>query len=327
MARAGRETWRVYDDIARHILADSVQSLKNCLDVTEAVIQDLDITTSRWARKESWLVMAANWINTCDGSPQTPTNVSRGVFGATVGTDRLLKMFDRYGIKATWFTPAHTLESFPSQLAKVRDSGHEIGLHGYTHENIAKLNAQQQLDVLTRSIDAVTKFTGKKPKGYTAPLWATSKELIPQLQDAGILYDHSFMHHDVQPYWAPDTLAFSWVETNLLDDANDHDEAIQGSRDMGWAQGYVDTHSVERLWKEQFDFAYREYDEFIFPMSIHPQVSGKPQVIMMHERIIEHINKHPGVEWMTLSGMAEEFVAGRITGATIEGGVDPTARM
>ncbi|KXT04765.1 hypothetical protein AC578_9746 [Pseudocercospora eumusae] len=96
---------------------------------------------------------------------------------------------------------------------------------------------------------------------------------------------------------------------------------------MGWAQGYVDTHSVERLWKEQFDFAYREYDEFIFPMSIHPQVSGKPQVIMMHERIIEHINKHPGVEWMTLSGMAEEFVAGRITGATIEGGVDPTARM
>ncbi|KXT04766.1 hypothetical protein AC578_9746 [Pseudocercospora eumusae] len=292
----------------------------------------------------------ANWINTCDGSPQTPTNVSRGVFGATVGTDRLLKMFDRYGIKATWFTPAHTLESFPSQLAKVRDSGHEIGLHGYTHENIAKLNAQQQLDVLTRSIDAVTKFTGKKPKGYTAPLWATSKELIPQLQDAGILYDHSFMHHDVQPYWAPDTLAFSWVETNVANSASswmmpmttmkpskvveipsnwhlDDWPPLNPIPDMGWAQGYVDTHSVERLWKEQFDFAYREYDEFIFPMSIHPQVSGKPQVIMMHERIIEHINKHPGVEWMTLSGMAEEFVAGRITGATIEGGVDPTARM
>jgi len=32
------------------------------------------------------------------------------------------------------------------------------------------------------------------------------------------------------------------------------------------AQGFVDTHVVERLWKEQFDFAYREYDTFIFPM-------------------------------------------------------------
>lgn len=70
-----------------------------------------------------------------------------------------------------------------------------------------------------------------------------------------------------------------------------------------------------RLWREQFDFAYREYDTFIFPMSIHPQVSGKPQVILMHERsaqalprsieedvidaqgsLIDYINRHEGVE-------------------------------
>ena len=49
-------------------------------------------------------------------------------------------------------------------------------------------------------------------------------------------------------------------------------------------KGFVDTAVVEKLWREQFDFAYREYDSFIFPMSIHPQVSGKPQVILMHER-------------------------------------------
>lgn len=50
------------------------------------------------------------------------------------------------------------------------------------------------------------------------------------------------------------------------------------------AQGFVDTSVVEKLWLEQFDFAYREYETFIFPMSIHPQVSGKPHVILMHER-------------------------------------------
>ena len=50
------------------------------------------------------------------------------------------------------------------------------------------------------------------------------------------------------------------------------------------AQGFVDTSVVEKLWLEQFDFAYREYDSFVFPMSIHPQVSGKPGVILMHER-------------------------------------------
>lgn len=61
-----------------------------------------------------------------DGCCTDRTNMSRGIFGATVGLDRVLKLFDKYGIKATFFTPCHTLESWPSQLAKVRDAGHEM---------------------------------------------------------------------------------------------------------------------------------------------------------------------------------------------------------
>ena len=73
------------------------------------------------------------------------------------------------------------------------------GLHGYTHEYVSRLSITQQLDVLTRCIDALTSFTGQKPLGFTAPAWSTSPDLIPMLEDFGILYDHSFMHHDVQP--------------------------------------------------------------------------------------------------------------------------------
>ena len=65
-------------------------------------------------------------INTRDGSKAGPTDVSRGVFGATVGIDRLLKLWDKFNIKTTWFVPAHSIETFPVQLAKVRDAGHEM---------------------------------------------------------------------------------------------------------------------------------------------------------------------------------------------------------
>ena len=68
----------------------------------------------------------SNWLNTKDGSPVDVANVSRGVFGATVGTDRLLKLFDKRKIRASWYVPAHSLESFPAQMAKVRDAGHEL---------------------------------------------------------------------------------------------------------------------------------------------------------------------------------------------------------
>jgi hypothetical protein len=68
----------------------------------------------------------SGWINTQTGQKADLTNISRGIFGATVGTDRLLKLFDKYQIKATWFIPGHSIESFPKQMAKVRDAGHEM---------------------------------------------------------------------------------------------------------------------------------------------------------------------------------------------------------
>lgn len=46
-------------------------------------------------------------------------------------------------------------------------------------------------------------------------------------------------------------------------------------------------------------------DEFIFPMTIHPDVSGRPHVLLMHERIIEHINKHEGVKWVTMAEVCD----------------------
>ncbi|THZ43417.1 glucose 1-dehydrogenase [Aureobasidium pullulans] len=285
-----------------------------------------------------------------DGTPQNGTNVSRGIFGATVGLERLLKLFNKHDIKATFLieladgmtladmesspsTPAHTIESFPEQLAKVKEAGHEIGLHGYTHEHISGLSATQQRDVLAKSIDVLTSFTGLKPKGYTAPAWDTSKELIPLLEEFGIIYDHSFMHHDLQPYFAPDG-RHSWVETDVKKEASSWMKPMTKIKPSeiveipaNWhvddsQHGFISTHELEKLWLEQFDYAYEEYDTFIFPMSIHPQVSGKPHVIKMHERIIEYINKHEGVEWMPLGDMATEFLEGRIAGVEIEGGVD-----
>lgn len=46
-------------------------------------------------------------------------------------------------------------------------------------------------------------------------------------------------------------------------------------------------------------------DDFIFPMTIHPDVSGRPHVLLMHERIIEHINKHEGVRWVTMAEVCD----------------------
>ena len=44
-----------------------------------------------------------------------------------------------------------------------------------------------------------------------------------------------------------------------------------------------------------------------FPMTIHPDVSGRPHVLMMLERLYNHMASHPGVKFVTMDEMADDF--------------------
>lgn len=35
-------------------------------------------------------------------------------------------MFKKYNMKTTWFIPGHSLDTFPEEMAAVRDAGHEM---------------------------------------------------------------------------------------------------------------------------------------------------------------------------------------------------------
>jgi peptidoglycan/xylan/chitin deacetylase (PgdA/CDA1 family) len=48
------------------------------------------------------------------------------MFAGEVGSPRLLRMFAKYNIKTTWFIPGHSLDTFPKEMAMVRDQGHEM---------------------------------------------------------------------------------------------------------------------------------------------------------------------------------------------------------
>ena len=56
------------------------------------------------------------------------------------------------------------------------------------------------------------------------------------------------------------------------------------------SQGFESPRVVEETWRDAFDWVYRKYDYAIFPMTIHPDVSGRPQVLAMHERLFEHMS-------------------------------------
>jgi peptidoglycan/xylan/chitin deacetylase (PgdA/CDA1 family) len=73
------------------------------------------------------------------------------------------------------------------------------------------------------------------------------------------------------------------------------------------SHGFVNPRHLEESWRDQFDWVYRENDYAVFTMTIHPDVSGRPQVLLMLERLIEHIQKHDGTKFLTFDEIADDF--------------------
>lgn len=86
-------------------------------------------------------------------------------------------------------------------------------------------------------------------------------------------------------------------------------------------QGFVNPRDVEVQWRDQFAFLYREYDSFVFTISVHPQVSGRSNIMLMHERFIDFLKGHDGVEFKTMEQVCDEFKQGNIAGAEVTAGV------
>src|SRR5438105_3881631 len=57
----------------------------------------------------------AGWLGTYGGE-NSPNDISRGFFAGEVGVPRLLQLFERSGLKTTWFIPGHSVETFPQQM-------------------------------------------------------------------------------------------------------------------------------------------------------------------------------------------------------------------
>jgi peptidoglycan/xylan/chitin deacetylase (PgdA/CDA1 family) len=267
------------------------------------------------------------WLGSYGGE-DSPGDISRGLFAGEVGVPRVLELLRRAGIRQTFFWPGHSIETFPAEFDACVAGGHEIGVHGYSHENPIAMSRRQESDVLDYCIQLITDRSGTRPTGYVAPWWEFSGITNELVLDRGLTYDHSLMHDDFTPYYV--RVGDSWTKIDLSADAAEWMKPLQRGEETdlielpaNWylddlppmmfikgspnSHGFVNPRDIEALWRDQFDWVYREHDYAVFTMTIHPDVSGRPQVLLMHERLISYINSHEGVRWLTFDEIANDF--------------------
>lgn len=96
----------------------------------------------------------------------SPSFMSRGEFGAVVGIGRILKLFKKEGVKSTFFTPAHTVDTFPKQIRAIVEHGHEIAHHGYFHENPTLIEKDYEKHLIDLAFKTYKNQLDLRPTGY-----------------------------------------------------------------------------------------------------------------------------------------------------------------
>jgi len=116
-----------------------------------------------------------------------PLGLSMARYGPNVGVPLLLSMLDDLGVQATFFVPGKSAETFPEAVRSVVDAGHEIAVHGYTHDPPNGFTREQEEEQLRRALKVLQGF-GTEVIGYRAPFYEVSVHTIGLLQEHGLSY-------------------------------------------------------------------------------------------------------------------------------------------
>ena len=146
------------------------------------------------------------------------TYIKRSDWGKTPGrvdrnTNRILDIFDRYRVKATFFMLGWVAERYPELVRRMIAEGHELASHGYSHVRVSCQTRGEFRDDIVRTRKLLEDIGGCRVSGYRAASFSINRETLwalEELQDAGYLYSSSIypIHHDL--YGMPTAPRFSF---------------------------------------------------------------------------------------------------------------------
>lgn len=139
------------------------------------------------------------WATGSDGARwRTPLECFQEYYGSDrpIGelippTQRVLDLFSRYGIRATFFVLGEVAEWYPDLIRRIHARGHEIACHGMHHVDLFWLDHAEFQAQLRQAKAILEDLIGEPVVGYRAPNLIIASWVIPILEELGLRYDSS----------------------------------------------------------------------------------------------------------------------------------------
>ncbi len=224
-------------------------------------------------------------------------------YGNRVGIFRMLKAFDRYGIKPSMAIDADTARRLPALVDRIRTRGDEMLCNGLNQDVVHHSGMEHEGTVIAEALDTVRKATGQDVTGWISPAKAQSHETPDLLAANGV------------------TTMLDWVNDDLpfeFRTANGALTALPLSTELAdWMILLNNLHS-EQSYTDQlcdaFDLLYAEAENTgsgrMLALHMHPWLLGQPHRIGKLEAALDHITGHEGVWSAPVSAVVEAWKNG-----------------
>lgn len=201
------------------------------------------------------------------------------------GYPALLALFAQYEIPLTCFIEGWSARQYPDYIERVLRLGHEIGMHGWTHERWAELPDADVIELATRATDAIRAATGSAPRAFRAPGGKSTPYTAEVLTQLGYTIDASYTdsHEPAQLTATLTSLPYPW----------------SGVDATHWLWNSRSGAETERRWRAALDDAAATQVPYVFIW--HPHVMGIDHArLETGARILQFVRTDPRFEIVSL---------------------------
>jgi peptidoglycan/xylan/chitin deacetylase (PgdA/CDA1 family) len=121
-------------------------------------------------------------------------------YGSRAGIWRLMRLFDEYDVKVTFYACAVALERNPEVGQWVQEAGHEPCSHGWRWSEHWLFDREQEREHMQWAIESIERTCGERPLGWYCRYGPSvnTRELV--VEEGGFVYDADAYNDDL-PYF------------------------------------------------------------------------------------------------------------------------------
>ena len=222
-------------------------------------------------------------------------------YGGKVGVYRALRLLRAHGMRGTFIVNGRSAEIFPDAIDEIVRGGHEIAAHGYYQDQLnSYMDRDEEKALIASCLDNLERITGTRPRGWISPTMAFSPHTRALLAEAGLLWDGDSRDADLP---------------SLVKTPHGPIVHVPGSNFTDVRVLESSTLALWDIYRETFDYLYRDGQPALLVLAIHCHFGGRPTVAAMFDKILAHIGRHSGVwpatyaeiaQWVKDNGMAAD---------------------